>query len=254
MLSAPSERQKVVVLDPGHGGDEVGTAAFGLSEKDSNLDMALRVKALLEAAGTRVFLTRSDDHRSGWSPDTTQPAGYAAQRLDLQSRIDIANAANADVFVSLHSNGSSDPGQGGVEVWWDSSRPFAAANQRLAGLLLDNVLSELSADWYSAANRGLKDDVCWRMFRGNCFPIFILGSPRTSSRDEIARRGADPSALGLGPGDTTLQSRAAQMPGALIENLFVTNSQDNAILKSDDGRNAIARGVTRAILDFLGGP
>jgi N-acetylmuramoyl-L-alanine amidase len=236
---APGDGRKVVALDPGHGGDEVGAAAFGLAEKDSNLDMAFRVKALLEAAGVDVVLTRDSDHRANWTADGPQATGYAAQRLDLQRRVDIANDAGADAFVSLHSNGLSDPSANGVEVWWDSSRPFANENQRLAQSLLE------------LHNRGLEDDVCWRDRGSACFPIFVLGKARTSTRADISRRGSDPSDLGLGPGDETLQSRATAMPGALVENLFITNPVDNAELQNETGRNAIARGVANGILAFL---
>ena len=90
----PGARRKVVVLDPGHGGDEVGTAAFGLVEKDSNLDMAFRVKSLLEAAGVGVVLTRHDDHRANWSPDSPQPTAGVITLRPVTTLQPVRPAAN----------------------------------------------------------------------------------------------------------------------------------------------------------------
>src|SRR5688572_1977665 len=161
---------KLVVLDPGHGGDEVGSATNGVVEKESNLEMALRVEKLLLAQGYEVLLTRRADKRAA-----AQIPGYTVNRSDIQARIDLANANGAAVFVSLHSNGSTDPGQRGVEVWYDSSRPFGSENLRLARLLLTHVVGELRSYGYAAQDRGIYDSACWRLREGRCFAIFVLG-------------------------------------------------------------------------------
>ena len=109
--------KKVVVLDPGHGGDEVGSARNGVVEKQSNLEMAFRVEKLLTDAGYDVVLTRREDTRAAYAPK-----GFTPTYWDLQARADIANAAHGDVFVSIHSNGSDDTSQRGVETWYDSKR------------------------------------------------------------------------------------------------------------------------------------
>jgi N-acetylmuramoyl-L-alanine amidase len=85
---------KTVVLDAGHGGSDSGAvnAAYGLKEKDQTLDVAYRLKALLEGWGARVHMTRTGD-----------------QTLSNNDRYTRANATGADVLVSIHMNGSSDP-------------------------------------------------------------------------------------------------------------------------------------------------
>src|SRR5262245_36726718 len=122
--------KKVVVLDPGHGGDEVGSARNGVVEKQSNLELALRVERLLLDAGYDVVLTRREDARVALAPK-----GFTPTYWDLQARADVANAANGDVFVSMHSNGHDDSSQRGVETWWDSKRPDGDQNKQLATLL-----------------------------------------------------------------------------------------------------------------------
>jgi N-acetylmuramoyl-L-alanine amidase len=242
----PPKERKVVVLDPGHGGDEIGASRNGVAEKASNLDMALRVERLLLAEGLDVVLTRRTDERAAG-----QIPGYTATRSDLQARLDLANAARGDVFVSIHSNGSESTAQNGVEAWYDSTRSsFAAEGQALAGLLLENVLSELRGIGYVATNRGLFDGACFRMREGRCFTLFVIAGPRRTSREEVMRRGGDPEALGFG-NEEHIFSRPANMPAALIELLIITNPADAAVLRDEGGRNAMAKGVAKAILTFL---
>ncbi len=242
---APPKPRKVVVLDPGHGSDEVGAAANGVVEKDSNLDMALRVEGLLRDR-VDVVLTRRTDSRAA-----PQIAGFTAARSDIQARIDLANAAGADVFVSIHSNGSTDTSQKGVEAWYDSDRPFAGDNFRLARSLLAQVLAELRAYGYPAADRGLFDGRCYRERQGRCFTLFVLGGPRETTREEIVRRGGDPEAVGFS-GRPVIFSRPGEMPAALIELLIISNPADAAVLKQEGARDAMARGIATSVLEFLG--
>jgi N-acetylmuramoyl-L-alanine amidase len=84
----PAEPALVVVVDPGHGGDKDGALGpDGLREKDLSLAIARRVAARLREAGARVLLTRERD-----------------EGVDLSARAALANAAEADLFVSVHLN------------------------------------------------------------------------------------------------------------------------------------------------------
>ena len=80
----------VVVLDPGHGGSATGASYGGVHEKDLNLAIAKKVAPLLEAAGVRVTMTRTNDKTVG-----------------LYQRTDLANGLGADLFVSIHCNAST---------------------------------------------------------------------------------------------------------------------------------------------------
>ena len=89
VLSASEEGtgRTLVCLDPGHGGTESGASYNGVVEKVPNLDIGLRARPILQSMGYAVKMTRE--------ADTT---------VSLQRRCDIANAAKADVFVSIHNN------------------------------------------------------------------------------------------------------------------------------------------------------
>jgi N-acetylmuramoyl-L-alanine amidase len=95
-------RGRRIVLDPGHGGFFPGTIGVGgLTEKDVNLGVALELRDLLVAGGAQVTMTRDTDR------DFLTPAD-SSLRADLAARVAIANAADPDLFVSIHHN--ADPG------------------------------------------------------------------------------------------------------------------------------------------------
>ncbi|MSU46198.1 MAG: N-acetylmuramoyl-L-alanine amidase [Lacunisphaera sp.] len=95
----PAAPPRLIVLDPGHGGTDPGTEnkKLGVNEKTFTLDVAFRLKKLLEAGGYRVLLTRDKDHRFSNSP-----------AIDLPLRADFANKAGADLFVSIHFNNAPE--------------------------------------------------------------------------------------------------------------------------------------------------
>ena len=243
-------RRPTVVIDPGHGGPEVGAAnaAYDIAEKHSNLDMALRVEALLQAEGVRVVLTRREDARAVDLGDST---AFGSTRRDLQARVDLANTEQADLFLSIHSNGSTDGSERGVEMWYDATREFADDNRLLAETLQRHVLAELAAHGTPAANRGIEDASCWRTRFDRCFSMFVIGGPRTTTRDELIQRGASPESLSLLEGRDSITTRATEMPGVLAELLFLSNDADAAILAHDAARWAIARGLAQGLLDML---
>jgi N-acetylmuramoyl-L-alanine amidase len=251
-IAIPPGNGALVVVDAGHGGDEIGAAANGIVEKDSNLEMAQRVHRLLTQSGYRVLMTRVDGGRAITGIDGPgQPQGFSAQRRDLQARIDIANAAGAALFVSLHSNGLNDPSANGIETYYNSQRPFSAQSRTLAQVIQSTVISEMRRTGYSVRDRGALDDSCLRAFQGQCFPLFLLGPPRVTTRDETLRRGGDPSTLGFEPGQDAIASRATGMPGVLVELLFTSNWEDARLLADDTARETMARGVVLGIARFL---
>lgn len=115
---------KKVVVDAGHGGHDSGTrGGTGLLEKDVNLDISQRLQADLQALGADVVMTRTDD-----------------TFVSLQDRCDIANAANADIFVSVHNNSFTRPEKAGSEAY--HLREASEASR----LLTRDVYHHLEAD------------------------------------------------------------------------------------------------------------
>ncbi|HTX55596.1 MAG TPA: N-acetylmuramoyl-L-alanine amidase [Candidatus Acidoferrales bacterium] len=122
---------KLIVIDPGHGGDDRGSVHGDLQEAVLTLDMAQRVQAILVARGWDVKLTRTTDHDVDATPASTAEAtkmGYTSDAADdLQARDDIANQAGARLFVSIHCNAYLNPGPNGTTIYYykPSDLPFA---------------------------------------------------------------------------------------------------------------------------------
>ncbi|MEB3290093.1 MAG: N-acetylmuramoyl-L-alanine amidase [Leptolyngbya sp.] len=119
--SVPNQRV-VVVIDPGHGGQDPGAVGRGgLQEKQVIFPISLRVAELLEQQGAVVVMTRREDIT-----------------LDLQTRVDIANRARGNLFVSIHANAISlsRPEVNGVETYFASD-----SGRQLAAMIQSNLLA-----------------------------------------------------------------------------------------------------------------
>lgn len=124
LVQLPARAPKVIVLDPGHGGSDPGkeNTLLAVNEKTLTLDVALRVKKILETFGWQVLLTRTDDREL--SP---------TKKKDLQLRSDFANSNRADLFLSIHFNSVEKPSDRvtGVETYTMTPQfMFSAADGR----------------------------------------------------------------------------------------------------------------------------
>lgn len=101
---------KLICIDPGHGGKQPGAVYGGLMEKDATLDIARMVARILKDAWIDVVMTRDAD-----------------EDVSLRERCNISNRANADAFVSIHLNAAKSKSAHGAETWkWHrSTSPFA---------------------------------------------------------------------------------------------------------------------------------
>ena len=98
---------ELIVIDPGHGGSDPGTGSRRLQEKTFTLDVARRLKQDLVQRGYRVMLTRNSDVRLA-----------RRQVTDLRRRIELANRADADLFISIHFNSlPGNPAVSGIETY-----------------------------------------------------------------------------------------------------------------------------------------
>ncbi len=114
---------QVVVLDFGHGGKDPGASANGLVEKVLNLDIGLRLKALMDAEeSVKVYYTRTDD-------------SYPT----LQERCDLANEAGADFFISIHNNAYLAAYSGTDVLHYSDTRNSGLDNYELAEIFMDEI-------------------------------------------------------------------------------------------------------------------
>jgi len=118
-----------VVIDPGHGGKDPGATSYhGYYEKTVNLSIARKVASHLENRGVRVIMTRNSD-----------------TFIELNERAEIANCANADLFVSIHADSHPSSSQRGYTIYvarsasWSSKKIGVAINQAMGQTGLSSV-------------------------------------------------------------------------------------------------------------------
>jgi N-acetylmuramoyl-L-alanine amidase len=120
----------LICVDPGHGGEDSGAIGVaGTKEKDLNLAIGLFLAQNLRDAGLRVMMTREDD---------TLPT--------LQGRADLANAAPASLFVSVHNNAAGDPEANGTEsFYWGTPEDYSAEGKLLAEAIQRNLVAAIGS-------------------------------------------------------------------------------------------------------------
>lgn len=149
-----------IVLDAGHGGyDSGGVAIDGSLEKDITLSITLRLGALLEEQGFQIVYTREQDEVS-WPSDNLS---------DLQERIEISEQAQADYYISIHTNFSAyQDGAQGFESYINFENDTVVA-------MAENIHTSLNSLSYSI-DRGLKDTTASSLYviDHNTTPALLL--------------------------------------------------------------------------------
>lgn len=214
---------RTVVIDPGHGGDEPGArGAGGALEKDITLQVARRLRALIESRlGLRVFLTRDDD-----------------RTMSLDDRSAYANSQKADVFVSIHANAALRPAMRGAEVFYLSVDPADAQAQRLAE----------SSQTLPALGGGTRtiDLILWETAQaGYLEPSSTLAGmveQALRARVEMSPRPVQQAPFRVLVG--------ASMPAVLVEIGYLSNAEQEKSLTSAAYQEQVAQGLFDAILQF----
>lgn len=107
-------QSSIIVIDAGHGGIDGGTNKVNLLEKEVNLAIAQKLKDILEEKGYTIIMTRSNDV----SLDNLNHSSSSRHQRDLNARVSIINSSNAQLFVSIHVNSSSNSAADGSIVFY----------------------------------------------------------------------------------------------------------------------------------------
>jgi N-acetylmuramoyl-L-alanine amidase len=220
-----------IVVDAGHGGHDSGTLGpGGIEEKDIVLDVALRLgKLLKQRLGADVIYTRDDD-----------------TFIPLETRTAIANKAQADLFISVHANSSSDASARGVETYYLN---FTTSADALEVAARENAVSDQSIHQLSdlvkkitlqdkiSESREFASDVQQSLYSG-------LEDGNPGMKDRGVKKA--PFVVLIG----------ANMPSILAEISFLTNPDDAHELRDPEYRERIAeslyRGVSRYVSSLSG--
>lgn len=237
------QRGRVVFIDPGHGGADPGavgitSAGARVYEKSLTLDLADRLRDLLRGDGYTAVLSRSGDStviRMTASDLSGNLLTQSAMRQDIAARVACANAAGAQVLVSLHFNAYTDQAVNGAETLYDRARPFSAANQRLATQVQQHLLASFHAAGWPVPDRGIIGDN-------------TAGTPTTTT--EAAAYG---HLLVLGPALTGWLKTPSAMPGVMVEPLFITHAVETDIAMEAKGQQTMAAGIQAGIDAYFAG-
>ena len=221
---APAGGLRTVVIDAGHGGSEDGARGTGGTlEKNVTLLVARRLKAALEARlGVRVILTRDSDTTVG-----------------LDERAALANNNKADLFVSLHANGSMRPSASGAQVFYLSLDEYGDAAQRAA-----HPDSE-SLPVFGGGARDI-ELTPWEMAQAR----YIEESAALAQAIEAALRERVPVSRRPIQQAPLRVLVGANMPAVLLEMGFITNSDQEKQLRSDEFQNSVVQALVTSITRF----
>lgn len=216
-----------IVVDAGHGGWDLGTVGRrGLLEKDLVLEIAQRLGKLLESRlGADVVYTRQDDNY-----------------IPLDERAEIANQAQADLFISVHANYSDLPSARGVETYYTSS--FSAPGSKESGskdadahatinAKNNGTLTLTSADLHERIEQSRR----------------LAASVQRSLYGTLSAQNPGLRDRGVKEAGFVVLTESA-MPGILAEVSFVSSPTDEQKLRSDGYREEIAEALYHGVARY----
>lgn len=217
---------RTVVIDPGHGGPRPGTIGKGgLQEKEINLAVALALQKLLkEKAGLDAVLTRESDVDVG-----------------LEDRTVIANQKRADLFVSIHTNAHRDRKRGGVETFFlnvnvDPSVVALAAEENATSTKnigeMKSILNKIVQNSKVQESMNLAQAVQKNLVRS-------LARDLPGIKDLGVKGGPFWVLIG------------GEMPSVLVEISHLSNSKEEAKLKTAKYRQLAAQGIYDGIMEYV---
>jgi len=226
--AAPGEKDRfdVVVIDPGHGGEDQGArGAGGVEEKDLVLDVSQRLARRLRASGLSVMMTRNQD-----------------VFVPLEVRTSMANDARSDLFISIHANSAAGDAPRGFETFFasleetdDEARQVA---ERENGAFRSLKVSQESLDPLV----GLLGDMMVSEHMAESSEFAKLVQSELAAIPGTSRRGVKQAPFVVLMG--------VQMPASLVEIGFLSNPEDEKLLRSSRHREEIAEAVAQAVILF----
>jgi len=225
---------KIVVIDPGHGGEDPG--AIGprkTMEKDIVLKVGEKILHLLNPQKEiRAFLTRKGDYF-----------------VPLEQRVRIAREYNADLFISLHTDGSFSPQVRGSSVYCLS---LSGATDQAAKLLADkenmsNILGGASLRPASISRDPNLNQILLDLLQNNSMKESFRFTEMVI--DEI--KGVSPPKYATYRQANFIVLRAPDIPSVLIEMAYITNREEERLLNRSEFQEKMARGIVNAIKKYF---
>ena len=230
--ATPKARQKIIVLDPGHGGKDPGAiGAYGKTyEKNITLAMGKELKSQLEKKGYKVYLTRSTDIF-----------------IPLRQRVKIAQKYKADLFMSLHADSTLNKKAKGLSVYTLSEK---ASDKEAAALAeRENKVDVIGGVDFSENSKEI-NDILISLSQTDCrnkssiFASYVVGEMKKSVKlVNDTHRFAGFAVL-----------KAPDIPSALLEMGYLSNKDEESFLKQSSYRQKLASSAANAIDKYFKDP
>lgn len=217
----------IIFIDPGHGGHDPGAIGpTGLDEKTVVLQIAKELRQLIqhEMPQYRVVLTREQD--------VFVPLGERAR---------MANAQQAQVFISIHANSSPNHEASGIETWYLS---FAASARAKKIAARENMMSEKQLSMLELILRDMYETD--RINQAAVLALNIqkaLAEHLSTQYPGVIPRGVEGAPFAV--------LHRTMMPSVLVETAFLSNPQEEARLRTPQYHRAVAQGILRGLRQFL---
>jgi N-acetylmuramoyl-L-alanine amidase len=245
------DRHLTVFLDAGHGGIDpgaVGTTESGATvyEADETLPVELDTAKILRADGFRVVVSRTRQSsvvRLNGQEESGGVLTIKGAHDDVAARDICANLSHARLLVGIYFDAASSSSAAGSLTAYDSARPFFRKSLAFATLLQRDVLGAMNSHGWQIPNIGVENDTT--------LGSYVEPSPGTDSTYARDALNYDHLLL-LGPPVKGYFTTPSEMPGALIEPLFVSDPFEASLAASLAGQQAIAVGIARAVEQYFG--
>jgi N-acetylmuramoyl-L-alanine amidase len=224
-----SVKFKTIVIDPGHGGIETGAKGkFGALEKDITLAIGLKLQAIIEKnLAFRVFMTRDRD-----------------MDVSLENRSALANNHKADLFISIHANGSPRKKSHGSETYFLSQNATDEEARRLA--YLENTSGALEG----RIEEGDKDDIkliLWDLAQAS----YLKQSSQLAERIQ-AGLNALLGTMNRGVKQAPFKVlTGAACPAVLVETAFISNPEEEKELGDGGFQDSVAQAIYLSLVEYL---
>lgn len=169
---------KVILLDPGHGGIDAGATANEAVEKELNLQIAMYLKSYIEGNGGICYMTRIEDVNTA---DPNRGKGISQKMSDLKMRKKNIDDYNADVFISIHMNKFSQPQYSGLQVFYDGG----SEKSKLLGESIQETVKLVLNDGNTRKAKATGDKIY--VLKGNEVPSALVECGFLSNADEAER-------------------------------------------------------------------
>ncbi len=241
-------RHVTVFLDAGHGGIDpgaVGTTEAGktIYEADITLPVEIDAMTLLRKKGFTVVVSRTNNA----TVLRLRPVDINGNVLSLTGAHDevaardiCANEAHANLLVGIYFDAADTSGAAGSVTAYDAVRPFSSDNIRFAQELQSSVIDAMNHRGWQIPDAGVLDDV--GMGSNNGDPATSGLAASSLQYDHL---------LLLGPAMKGYFSSPSQMPGALIEPLFITDPFEASLADNSTDQQVIASGIAQAVEEYF---